>query len=74
MSTETYIKIWLEGKIDHLKGLITEECDRIKNANGPDGSVFANMGNTETLKYHSQIRVLRELQEFLEGLENHKEI
>jgi hypothetical protein len=74
MSTETYIKIWLEGKIDHLKGLIREEAYHIQNANGPDGTMFANMGNTETLKYHSQIKVLRELQEFLEGLENHKEI
>lgn len=73
MSTETYIKIWLEGKIDHLKGLITEETDHIRKRNGPDGSVFANMGNTETLKYHSQIKVLEELQEFLEDIDENLE-
>lgn len=73
MNTETYMKIWIEGKISHLEGKIKEEVERTKIIHRPDGSLFPNMGTTETIKYHSQIKVLKELQEFLEDIDENLE-
>lgn len=71
MNNEQFLKVWIEGKIDHLEKLRQKEIDDIEARSVEENrrSIFANMGNTITLKYYAQIEVLTELKEFLEGLD-----
>ena len=59
------IEAWIEDKISELQKLIDEENKRIETRDGPGDGMFPNMGTTETLRWHSMIQVLEELQEVL---------
>lgn len=70
MTENAMIECWIAGKVEHLQNMIDTELQNIKSRNQLDSdSMFANAGNTDTLKWNSQIDVLRELEEFLDGID-----